>query len=218
MNPYRCVLFDFDGTLADSYAAITASVNHVLHYRGKPELPESIVRTKVGFGLQQLMKDLLPDSDPEENAVIYRQHHPSVMFSHTRLLPGAIELLQRLKEEGIPSGVCSNKPQAITRQLVKSLNVAEFFSVVMGPEDVPHPKPAPDMLLAAMHRLSKEKSETLFVGDMTIDLETARAAGVEVWLVATGSHDWDTLEKAHPDRLLNDLNSVRHHLFPVLLA
>ena len=218
MGNYRAVLFDFDGTLADSYDAITASVNHVLAYRHKPALSAAVVRTKVGFGLDQLMADLIPDSDPAENAKIYREHHPSVMFSHTRLLPGAMALLQMLFDNGIPTGICSNKPVAITTALTESLGIASLVEVVLGPEDVVEPKPHPDMLIEAIERLGISRRESLYIGDMTVDLQTARAAQVEVWLVATGSNDWDTLEAAQPDRLLNDLNSVRNHLFPVLIA
>ena len=218
MAHYRAVLFDFDGTLADSYDAITASVNHVLAFRHMPALTQAVVRTKVGFGLDQLMADLLPDSDPHKNAQIYRQHHPSVMFTHTRLLPGALQLLQRLQQERIPTGICSNKPVAITKALCESLGIDSLVEVVLGPEDVAEPKPHPDMLIEAVKRFGVPRADTLYIGDMTVDLQTARAANIEVWLVATGSNDWETLEHSRPDRLLNDLNSVRHHLFPVLIA
>jgi 2-phosphoglycolate phosphatase len=207
------VLFDFDGTLADSYAAITASVNHVLAARGLPPLAEAVVRGKVGFGLHQLMHDLLPGSDAEENARLYRAHHPTVMISHTRLLPGARELLAALHAESIPMGICSNKPSAITKQLTAALDLDRYFGTVLGPEDVARPKPAPDMLLVGLRQLGGTAERALFVGDMTIDIETAKSAGVAVWVMPTGSHDEATLKAAGPEGFFADLHAIRQSLF-----
>jgi phosphoglycolate phosphatase-like HAD superfamily hydrolase len=77
--------------------------------------------------------------------------------------------------------------------------------LVLGPEAVLHPKPAPDMLLTALERLKLTPNEVLYVGDMTVDIQTARAAGVHVWVVPTGSDERAALEAAHPDRVLRDL-------------
>src|SRR5689334_14426525 len=107
---FRAVLFDLDGTLADSYAAITASVNHVLQHHGQPTLTEAQVRGLVGHGLEHLMKVILPGVDPAAAAKLYREHHPSVLESHTKLLPGVEDGLKTLKQHGVKLGVCSNKP------------------------------------------------------------------------------------------------------------
>lgn len=210
---FDAVLFDFDGTLADSYAAIAASVNHVRAHRGKTPLEETYIRLQVGHGLHQLMRDLLPDSDPDENARIYREHHPSVMFSHTRLLPGAMDLLRELKERGFKCGVCSNKPSAITKQLCTATGIDPYLQTVLGPEDVARPKPSPDMLNVACRNLETAKEGVLYIGDMTIDIETGKAAGIVTWAMPTGSNDAETLQKAGPDRILPDLAAVRAALF-----
>src|SRR4051794_1110982 len=93
----RALLFDFDGTLADSYAAITASVNHVRSCRGLAPVPESDVRRYVGRGLEHLLQDLVPGTDVVEDAARYRAHHPSVLRSGTKLLPGVAEVMPALK-------------------------------------------------------------------------------------------------------------------------
>jgi phosphoglycolate phosphatase len=204
----RAALFDFDGTLADSYAAITASVNHVRAHFGLPPMSEAEVRLSVGHGLGRLVRDLVPGADHTEAAALYSAHHPSVMYTQTRLLPGVADALPRLRAHGVRLAVCSNKPVAFTRKLVEALSVAEDFDAVLGPEDVARPKPAPDMLLEAMRRLGANPAEVVYVGDMTVDVETARAAGVTVWAVATGSHDRATLAAARPDRLLDDLTGL----------
>jgi phosphoglycolate phosphatase len=207
-NPYRAVLFDFDGTLADSYPAITASVNHVRAGYRLPPLSEPEVRRHVGRAAGYLLEHTVPAGTLEANLAAYRAHHPSVLRSGTRLMPGAAEALKALHERGLLLGVCSNKPVDFTRELVTYLGIASYLNVVLGPEDVPHPKPAPDMLRAALSRLRVGADETLYLGDMAVDIQTARAAGVSVWVVPTGSDEIGTLQQNHPDRLLRDLGEL----------
>ncbi len=204
----RAVLFDFDGTLADSYPAITASVNHVRAAHGLPPLAEDEVRRHVGRGPKYLLEHTVPGADVEADTARYRAHHPSVMRHRTRLLPGVAETLARLDRAGLQLAVCSNKPVAFSRELLTYLEVAPFFDVVLGPEDVPRPKPAPDMLQAGLRRLGVGAGDALYVGDMVVDIDTARAAGVRVWVVPTGSNDRATLQAARPDRLLDSFSDL----------
>ena len=206
--PYAAVLFDLDGTLADSYAAIASSVNHVRAERGMPALSIDEVKRHVGRGPEYLLTHTAPDGRLADDLACYRAHHPSVMLSMTRLLPGAALLLAALHRLGKKIGLCSNKPRAFSQQLLQHLEVSAYFDVVLGPEDVPLPKPAPDMLLRAIQRLGLPSEQTLYVGDMTVDIQTARSAGVHVWAVATGSEDRRALEDAKPDRLLADLQEM----------
>ena len=207
-RPVRAVLFDFDGTLADSYAAITASVNHVLATLGRPPLPQERIRTMVGHGLQHLMHDIAPDRDPDELARVYRAHHPSVMVPLTRLLPGVADTLHELARRGVKMGICSNKPARFTRELAERLGLGEALTVALGPEDVAAPKPAPDMIWAALGKLAVGPDEAIYVGDMTVDIETGKAAGVPTYVLATGSNDAATLRAAQPDGLLESFGQI----------
>jgi phosphoglycolate phosphatase len=141
----RAVLFDLDGTLADSYDAITASTNHVRAVNGLPPLPEAEIKKHVGRGLAMLLADLVPGTDTARNIALYGEHHVTVMRDHTRLMPGARHAVEALKRSGRRLAVCSNKNVVFTRALLESLGLAPFFDVVLGPEDVPQPKPAPDI-------------------------------------------------------------------------
>jgi phosphoglycolate phosphatase len=208
LNRFKAVFFDFDGTLGDSYPAITASVNYVRALHGLPPLTEPEVRRHVGRAAGYLLEHTVPAGSLEENIAAYRAHHPSVLHEGTRLLAGAAESLRALHERGKLLGVCSNKPIGFTRELVAYLGIAPYLNVVLGPEDVPRPKPAPDMLRAGLLRLKVKAEEALYVGDMTVDIQTARAAGVSVWVVPTGSDVIETLQQAHPDRLLRDLREL----------
>jgi phosphoglycolate phosphatase len=204
----RAVLFDCDGTLVDSYPAITASVNYVRAAHGLPPLPEAEVRRHVGRGPAYLLTHTVPGTRLDEDLARYRQHHPSVLRSGTQLLPGAREVITALDAAGYRVGVCSNKPVAFTRELLDYLSLASHIDLVLGPEDVARPKPAPDMLQTALARLGIPATEVLYVGDMVVDIETARAAGVTVWVVPTGSEERSRLEAAQPDRLLDNLGEL----------
>jgi phosphoglycolate phosphatase len=208
----RAVLFDFDGTLGNSYPAIAASVNHVRGLHGLAPLAVAEVRRHVGRGAQYLLEHTVPGGEVAEDVAAYRAHHPSVLHSGTRLMPGAAQVLRSLHERGLRLGICSNKPVDFTRDLLHFLGVAAYVEVVLGPEDVAQPKPAPDMLLAALKRLGMDKDEALYVGDMGVDVQTARAAGVRVWIVPMGSDEPAAIYRAAPDRVLADLFELRTRL------
>ena len=200
--PFDAVFFDFDGTLADSYDAIAASVNHLRALRGHAPLTTNDVKFHVGRGPEYLLTKTVPGTDLAVDLVRYRAHHPTVMADHTRLLPGAVDVLRSFHSAGKLIALCSNKPRLFSDDLLAHLSIAELFHAVIGPEDVPQPKPAPDMILAAMKRLGVPAAKVLYVGDMVVDIETARAAGVTVWIVPTGSDTLETLNAAKPDRML----------------
>ena len=206
--PTRAALFDFDGTLADSFTAITASTNHVRESYGLPALPESVVRQYVGFGLPNLMQTLLPDAPTDEAVARYRAHHPSVMFSGTKLFPGVADTLHELRRRGLKLAVCSNKAVAFTKQLVESLGLLGVFDAVLGPDDVGVPKPDPAMLNEAVRRLGVTKSETVYVGDMAIDVHTAQRAGIAVWLVPGGAAGLESAAAAGPARVLDAFSNL----------
>jgi phosphoglycolate phosphatase-like HAD superfamily hydrolase len=92
--------------------------------------------------------------------------------------------------------------------LLNWLAIAERFEAVFGPEDVARPKPYPDMLLEALCRFAVPAAEALYVGDMVVDIQTARAAGVQVWVVPSGSDTREDLIAAGPDRVLRSIGDL----------
>jgi 2-phosphoglycolate phosphatase len=213
----KAALFDFDGTLADSFAAITASTNHVRATYGLPPMPETEVHKYVGYGLIQLMTDLVPGAPAAEAIARYRAHHETVMIAETRLMPGVAEVIPELARRGLCLGVCSNKRVEFTRQLVQALGLAEYFTCVLGPEDVAdRAKPDPAILLEGLRRLKVSPAEAVYVGDMVVDVQTGRAAGVTVWIVSpdgTGTFAPEERED-RPDRVLRSFGELLE-LLPV---
>jgi 2-phosphoglycolate phosphatase len=207
--PYRAVLFDFDGTLADSFAAITASTNYVRNCYGLQPLPERAIREYVGYGLPHLMEQLVPCAALAEAVDRYREHHPSVMRAGTRLMPGVAETVATLHQRNFRMGVCSNKQVAFTKQLMDSLGLAKVMQTILGPEDVGgRAKPDPAMLLVAMDQMGISRGEAVYVGDMAIDVHTGQAAGVAVWLVRGGAAGQESAEAAGPDRVLDHFSDL----------
>lgn len=204
----RAVLFDFDGTLADSYPGISASVNHVRAQHGLPPLPIDEVRRYVGRGPAYLIEHTVPVGEVAANTASYKAHHPSVMKSGTHLFPGVTETLTVLQQRGYLLAICSNKPRRFTIELLEYFQLGKIICFIVGPEDVPRPKPAPDMLKKALRHLRVSNTAALYIGDMVIDIETARGASTAVWVVPTGSNDRATLEAGKPDRVLDNLGEL----------
>jgi phosphoglycolate phosphatase len=207
----KAALFDFDGTLADSFAAITSSTNHVRASYGLPPMTEDAVRKYVGYGLTHLMADLVPGAAVDEAVARYRAHHATVMVSGTRLMAGVAEAIPELARRGLRLGVCSNKRVEFTRELVRALGLHDYFTCVLGPEDVgDRAKPDPAMLVEGLSRLQVTPAEAVYVGDMIVDVQTARAAGVTVWIVAPDG----AVEGDAPDRILRSFAELPDLLPP----
>ncbi|HYH64359.1 MAG TPA: HAD-IA family hydrolase [Urbifossiella sp.] len=201
--PFTTALFDFDGTLADSFAAITRSTNFTRDRFGLPPLPETVVREYVGYGLPNLMEELVPTANPAAAVAVYREHHAGIARAETKLIPGVADTVPELARRGLRLAVCSNKSVSFTRELVAALGLAEHFVAVLGPEDVGgRAKPDPAMLQEGMTRTGGTVGTTVYVGDMAIDVHVARAAGVPVWLVPGGAEGKESPAAAGPDRIL----------------
>lgn len=214
--PITAALFDFDGTLADSFGAITASTNHTRAAYGLPALPHEAVRARVGYGLAQLMADLVPGAPVEEAVARYREHHERTMVGATALLPGVAETVPELARRGYRLAVCSNKRAEFTRRLVAALGLAPYFACVLGPDDVrQRAKPDPAMVLEGLTRLGVSANGAVYIGDMVVDVQTARAAGLPVWLVPTAAPPAPGPVPDAPDRALRAFTDLLDLLPPL---
>ena len=207
--PFRAAIFDLDGTLVDGYAGILASLNPVLVRFGRRELTLAESRRLVGHGLPALMESLVGPEDVPEAVRLFRVSYRETGPRGTFPLPGAVELLRDLSGAGIPAAVASNKPIDSCRQLLAALGLLPYLVAVQAPGEGMPQKPDPAMVYALLPLLGGEPSATLFVGDMTVDVETARAAGLPVAALPTGSSTREALEAARPDRIVESLEKLR---------
>ena len=187
------VVWDLDGTLVDSAADIAASLNRLLAEQGLPALGDDRIRDMIGEGVATLIRrglaahDVTPDEGRldelvERFLVIYSQ----VATESTRLFPGARQALKALSDSGLRQAICTNKPEAIARQVLSGLEIASYFDAVVGGDTLPRNKPDPLPLRTALERLGVSCERSLMVGDSAIDVMMAHAAGVSVAFVTFG--------------------------------
>lgn len=195
-----CVIFDLDGTLVDSLPGIAASLNRTLTAHGLPGHSDAMVRSFVGNGLRNLIERAAPQgADPsliESLLGLYRKDYALSWQSGTRVYEGVLHLLDELQRDGHPLAVLSNKTHAFTTEMVRELFPAIHFAQVLGQKDhIPH-KPAPDGVFHIAESLGIEADRCVMVGDSTIDIATARNAGIPGIAVAWGYHDRARLAEA----------------------
>lgn len=205
---FRAAVFDLDGTLIDSYAAIHASLNAVLEAFARPSLTADETRRMVGHGLEMLIEKAVGKENVTEGVRVFCARYEDEGPAQTMLLPGADHVTRALTARGVPLAIASNKPSYFSRQLLSALGIAERFRSVVGPDLSFPPKPDPAMVLAALDVLAVRPDETLFVGDMTVDVDTARAARMRIAVLPTGSATREELLASAPDYVFDRLEDV----------
>ncbi len=212
----RGVIFDLDGTLADSLRDIAAAVNHVLGELALPRFADAEVERMVGDGARMLIRRALGSrAELEERALAaFQARYFEALAVHTRAYDGIDSLLDVLEARGVPTGVLSNKPHAATVELVRGLFPRHPFTLVLGTRDERTKKPDPSGALEIASAMGLSASEILFVGDTPVDVETAARAGMISVGALWGMRSREELEAAGaqhliaaPDELLPLLSS-----------
>lgn len=190
----RAVIFDLDGTLADTVEDIAAALNATLAEMGLPPHPVEAVRLMVGGGLAKLMQRALEahgvaqDEQGLAKATdrlfeLYAEHP----VERSVLYEGAADVLRALKANGILCGLCTNKPHAIALEVIKGLGIADAFAAVQGGDAGFPKKPHPAGLRHLLSVLAASPADAAMLGDSLADVEAARAAELgAVLLVAYG--------------------------------
>ena len=182
------VLFDLDGTLADTAPDLGAALNHLRLARGLPELPIATVRPYASMGARGLLRagfGLAPeDAGYDELRDAFLERYEQGLCVHTRLFPGMADLLGALEARGTAWGIVTNKTERFTVPLVAALGVKPAC-VVCG-DTTPHAKPHPAPLLHAAAALGLAPERCCYVGDDLRDVQAARAAGMRSVAVEYG--------------------------------
>ncbi|MFH1567219.1 MAG: HAD-IA family hydrolase [Gemmatimonadota bacterium] len=186
----RSVVFDFDYTLADSSRGVCACMEHALRVLGLPAVsPASAVRT-IGLSLPVAFRSLLPHADPAlapEFTRLFLEKADEVMVDGTRLYPSVPGTVAALREAGLGLAIVSTKYRLRIEAILARDGLAGAFDVIVGGEDVPVHKPDPTGLLRAVDRLGSGPSTAVYIGDSTVDAETAQRAGVPFVATLTGT-------------------------------
>lgn len=211
---YNTVLFDFDYTLADATYGIVSSFNHAF---SRLEIPvcncERIKRT-VGLSLDEAFVQLTGNEDKaliNSFRVFFREKADEVMSKNTVLFEDTVSTLQKLKNDGINTGIVTTKYHFRIDETLNLHGISDLVDVIVGGEDVKVPKPSPEGLLLAIDSLNAELNEVLYVGDSLIDAKTALAASVDFAAVTTGTTSENEFLQYPCVKILKNLSELFSH-------
>lgn len=206
---YRGLIFDLDGTLVDSYAALSESINHARDALGYAPLGSEQIRAFVGDGVERLLcRAFATEEVPERAQGLFEDHYDEICSGKSRLLEHVEATLDELAALGIVMSVCTNKPTHFSRKILNALGAGRHFAAVIGPDVALARKPDRRHVESALEPLGLPASEVLFVGDMPVDVSAARNAGIDVAVVATGSATREALNGARPDYFLEAFSDL----------
>jgi pyrophosphatase PpaX len=199
---YETVLFDLDGTLIDSGAAILASFHHATETVLGRRYADDIVMASVGgHGIHRQMAQFDPDR-VDDLVQAYRSHNLD-LYRQIRLFAGVDAMLERLRDDGHRLGIVTVKSRGTVELTLQLLPLGSFFDTVVTGDDVEQHKPDPEGLLLAVERLGGDAASAAYVGDSPFDVQAAKAAGMGAIAVTWGGiHGRERLEPAAPDALV----------------
>lgn len=209
----KAVIIDLDGTLADSVPDLAAAANMMLRELGRPDLPESLIRTFVGKGIPKLVERVLagslegsvPETALKAALPVYERYYAGVNGKHTTLFPGVTEGLEALRAAQLPLACVTNKAERFTTPLLEQLGIAPYFSQVIAGDTLPQKKPDPAPLLYACRRFGIEPREMLMIGDSMNDAQAARTAGCPVFCVTYGYNEGRDVRELDVDAIVPTL-------------
>ena len=214
MKPYDLILFDLDGTLVETAPEICDAVNDTLQHFKFASVSQGQVNDWIGHGTLELLIQALAfvqgisDATVRSSerladiAAVFKTHYRARCGTRSHCYPHVVETLHRLKSQGVLLGVVTNKEGAYTQTVLDAHALTPLFDCVISGDTLPTKKPRPDGVLSCLERFQVTADRTLFVGDSSIDVATARNAGVAVWVVPYGYNMGAAIADSHPDRLI----------------
>jgi phosphoglycolate phosphatase len=192
----RIILFDLDGTLIDSTEAILESFAAAFEHFGEPVPPVEEIKALIGYPLETMFERLgVPQSEIDAHVNAYKAHYRSVHLQKTVLLPKAKEAVLLAYQYG-RLGIVTTKTGKYSQELLEHLGLMQYFDVLIGRQDVMHPKPHPEPILKALLKLGRVTTDKCWmIGDTCMDMEAAKAAGIGGVAVTCGYADRQTLKQ-----------------------
>ncbi len=214
----RSVIFDLDGTLADTSGDLLAAANARFRALGLGDLLTSAdAGTAVKGGRAMLRLGFsrvegFDEMDIDAQYPLFIEAYAEDLDTHTYLYPGAMDAIATLKDEGYAVGICTNKPIRQAEDLMTRLGVRDAFASLLGADSLPIKKPDPEHLRETVRRAGGDPAQTILIGDTKTDRDTARNAGVPSVLVTFGPGD-DDVAALEPEALLHHYSDL-----PALVA
>jgi phosphoglycolate phosphatase len=211
LDLYDLFVFDLDGTLADTREDIAASLNHALGELGRPPCDLPTVTRYIGNGAPVLLRRALgpdaPEAQVDDGLARFLEHYGIHCLDRTRLYPGVGATVEALFAARKTLTVLSNKPTAMSVEILLGLGIAGRFARIDGGDRFPEKKPDPAGLRSAMETFGAAPRRTLMIGDTGVDIATARAAGVAAAGVVWGFKP-EELSADPPEHLLRTIGDL----------
>lgn len=208
---YTTYLFDFDYTLADSSRGIITCFRNVLNRHGYTQPTDDDIKRTIGKTLEDSFSILTGVTDPLQLAAFkqaYVKEADTHMTVNTVLFLETKSVLVALKDSGARIGIISTKFRYRIKELLNQHFSDDFLDIIVGGEDVKTPKPSPEGLLFALKQLHATKAETLYIGDSTVDAETAQKAGVDFAGVTHGVTTAEELQRYPHKKIMGNLEEL----------
>lgn len=232
LQAIRGIAFDLDGTLVDSAPGLTAAVDSALYALELPMAGEDRVVTWIGNGADVLMERALtwarqeratlraagkPSADrddipqAEQLALLrklFDRYYAEAAEEGSFLFPAVADTLGALHAKGLPLALVTNKPTPFVAPILAALDIAKYFTVVIGGDDVQNKKPHPEPLLRVAEKLGLAPAELLFVGDSRNDIMAAKAAGFGSVGLTYGYNYGEPIALSEPDYVFDQFNEL----------
>ena len=209
---FRAVLFDLDGTLADSSQDLVASVQYALRQVDPRDPPDSdTILMEVGKPLEVILREVGYPTDKQSTATFvdeYRRHFIANFKNHTKVFPNTREVLDMLRQVSVRLALVTTKHQVQADSIVAALGLADFFDYVHGWQEGRKHKPDPEPYLTAAERLGVFPAEALVVGDTEQDVVAAQAAGMTSCAVTWGFRPLLMLKALRPDFIISRVTDL----------
>lgn len=212
-RPFPCVIFDLDGTLADTMDDIVSAVQNTMEHAGFPPKSKETVRANIGGGARNLLircmngSAELADQELAYFAKFYAEH----AAVQTVLYPFAEEVLAYFHERGYVA-LATAKARAATESILKEFGIAGYFDQVVTADDVSNPKPAPDCIRLIMEKSGFAPEDMVLIGDTTTDMRTGKNAGIHTCCVSYGYGKLEDILPLEPDYTITSLAELKNLL------
>ena len=204
------LIFDLDGTLADTKVDIALSVKLTLRDLGLPERSNEEIYSYVGGGIRRLIQRAVGEEEGErlrEALRVFRGHYLAHILDTTKLYPGMDGVLRHFAYK--KKAVVTNKAQVYTDKLAAGLKITNRFDLILGGDNGYPLKPDPKMLLTVLEKLAVDPSRAVMIGDGLHDIHASRAAGIAVCAVGYGLGDPVELKAARPDFFCETVEDIK---------
>ncbi|KMW72451.1 phosphoglycolate phosphatase [Photorhabdus luminescens subsp. luminescens] len=211
----RAIAFDLDGTLVDSAGGLADALDQALLAKGLPAAGKERVAAWVGNGADIMVERALTWANVKlttqlhkETRELFDRFYETTVTTGSQLFPGVKVTLAELAKHNLPMGIITNKPTPFIAPLLASLGISEYFSLVLGGDDVKEKKPHPAPIYLTMGTFGLRKEELLFVGDSRNDILAAQAAGCPCVGLTYGYNYGESIALSNPDCILTNFSDL----------